>query len=471
MAPVTNTGTGELGVDSRRLQEALQEVRTLYKDALSFENSYLKTQLPLQESHRQSARNLLHYLALRRHDLRPLQEKLASLGLSSLGRSESCVLVNLRAVLHILHSLGEHSWDLPEPEAVDYHEGKCLLSRNTDALLGPITDERRVRIMVTMPSEAGQDCTLVRKLLASGMDCMRINCAHDNAAAWADMIANLRRAETDVGKDCRVLMDLGGPKLRTGPLPPGPRVRKWRPKRDELGRVTVPARIWLTPLDHPQPAPSPADAVLPVPERWLAKLRAGDWITLKDARAAKRRLRIDDEVQGNRWAECWQTAYAQTGNKLRNRSGTCTLGPLPPLPRRLLLRRGDILALTADSDAPQGDLPSIPCSLPEVFQDLRPGERVWFDDGKIGGFIKTVEARRVLVEIDHAASEGGRLGADKGINLPDSNLRLPALTAKDREDLAFIVKHADLVGYSFVRRPSDIGELQEHLARLNGERI
>src|SRR5262249_54761882 len=50
--------------------------------------------------------------------------------------------------------------------------------------------------------------------------------------AWARMVAHLRRAETEVARNCRILMDLAGPKLRTGPLEPGPRVVKWRPQRN-----------------------------------------------------------------------------------------------------------------------------------------------------------------------------------------------------------------------------------------------
>jgi len=60
--------------------------------------------------------------------------------------------------------------------------------RNTDALLGPAPAGRKVRIMVTMPSEAADDYHLVYNLLKQGMDCMRINCAHDNAADWLCMI-------------------------------------------------------------------------------------------------------------------------------------------------------------------------------------------------------------------------------------------------------------------------------------------
>jgi pyruvate kinase len=109
--------------------------------------------------------------------------------------------------------------------------------------------------------------------------------------------------------------------------------------------------------------------------------------------------------------------------------------------------------------------------LSEVFPDLRPGEKIWFDDGKIGGVLVTVSPEQVTAQITQARLDGDRLRADKGINLPDSSLQLPALTPKDIEDLEFVAAHADLVGLSFVRRPSDIQDLQAHLARLGGDRL
>ena len=110
----------------------------------------------------------------------------------------------------------------------------------TPTLLGSVPADRGVAIMVTMPSEAAVDYSLVQHLVEHGMDCMRINCAHDDDGAWARMIEHLRRAELATGRACRVLMDLAGPKLRTGPLEPGPCVVKVRPRRDVFGRVTHP---------------------------------------------------------------------------------------------------------------------------------------------------------------------------------------------------------------------------------------
>lgn len=75
------------------------------------------------------------------------------------------------------------------------------------------------------------------------------------------------------------------------------------------------------------------------------------------------------------------------------------------------------------------------------------------------------------VEIVKAKATGEKLRADKGINLPDSELKLPALTADDIGLLPFIARHADLIGYSFVRSAEDIERLQTELTRVNGNHL
>ena len=60
--------------------------------------------------------------------------------------------------------------------------------------------------MVTVPSEAATDYELVRDLFAGGMNCMRINCAHDNQEAWSGMLANLRKAQKEIGQRCTIAM-------------------------------------------------------------------------------------------------------------------------------------------------------------------------------------------------------------------------------------------------------------------------
>ena len=89
-----------------------------------------------------------------------------------------------------------------------------------------------MRIVVTLPSEAAADGTLLVDLLEAGADVCRINCAHDDPEAWARMAANARAASTRTGRPVRVLMDLAGPKIRTGAIEAS--VRKPRLRTGDL---------------------------------------------------------------------------------------------------------------------------------------------------------------------------------------------------------------------------------------------
>jgi pyruvate kinase len=165
-----------------------------------------------------SALNLAEYLALRRHDLRSLQAALMPWGLSSLGRIEGRVMPNLDAVIATLEVIcgsksNRHS---PRPPVEFFFEGDRLLQQHTEELFGESSPHRRVRIMVTLDTEAATNYELVRGFIQRGANCMRINCAHDTPEIWQGAIDNIRRAEEETGTPCKIMMDLGGPKIRTG---------------------------------------------------------------------------------------------------------------------------------------------------------------------------------------------------------------------------------------------------------------
>ena len=460
------------------IEHVSHELSVIRAEMLGAEEQFHPGLDDLSEAARNSARNLLHYLALRRHDLRPLQLQLASMGLSSLGRAESQALGTVEAVLDVVGQLRVEGTRAAEP----HESGRARLVAHTDGLFGPPPAGRDVRIMVTMPPEAASDFTLVRDLVASGMDCMRVNCAHDDATAWAGMLNNLSRARAETGRPCRVLMDLAGPKLRTGPIEPGPAVVRWRPQRDVCGRVVTPARIWLTPLERPRPAPELGAVVLPVRGSWIANLAVGDRVKVHDARDARREMTIVARDAGGAWAQSEQTAYIMPGTSLVRESRPADgerrahVDTLPATDQTIALAPGETLVLTRTLLAgrpavrdEQGRVlrpAEIGVTLPEIFAGVKSGEAVFFDDGRIGGVIRSVTPERIEVAITRANTVGLKLGADKGVNFPDSTLRLPPLTPKDLEDLRFVAAHADIVGYSFVRTAEDVRELQARLAAL-----
>ena len=111
----------------------------------------------------------------------------------------------------------------------------------------------------------------------------------------------------------------------------------------------------------------------------------------------------------------------------------------------------------------------ISCSMPALVEQLRPETSVWIDDGKVGAVVESVVDEGVMLRVDHVGPEGARLGSEKGLNFPDFEFDLPPLSDKDLEDLDFVCRHADMVGFSFVETLSDmdclIAELDKRGAR------
>src|SRR5262245_8195057 len=467
-------------------QRLIPQVKKLYERALALEKNYGEALRRVDAAYRDIARNLLHYLAVRQIDIRQLQIGLASIGLSSLGRMEAHTLSTLSEVLFALHRIADQNWTPVTKSPVDFNTGQMSLNRPAEALLVVSAGKRSGPVMVTMPSEAATDPALVRDLLAAGMDVMRINCAHDNPAAWAAMVNNLRRAERELGRSCKILTDLGGPKLRTGAIQSTGRILRIKPTRDARGRVATPAQVWLTPAEIPQDGPGGVTATLLMPRELLQKAEPGDELGFRDARDKKRKLRIVSCAGESRLAEIAKTAYIEEGlavtlNRRGERLGAARFSDLPDVTAPLQLAVGDILLLTRNDEPGQPAVHDfngqvvkparVPCTLKEAFDAVKPGERVWFDDGKIGGMALDNDGDVITVRITHTNLKGGRLRAEKGINLPDTDLNVPALTSKDLEDLKFIVQYADMIGFSFVRTPEDVFSLQEHLARLGAKQI
>jgi pyruvate kinase len=320
-----------------------------------------------------SALNLAYYLALRRHDLRFLQNALMPWGLSSLGRLEARVLPNLDAVIATLGAICQSDLDtLPQRPPLDaFYEGERLLEQHTNDLFGKTKSgcsavapcaNRRVRIMVTLPTEAAASYEFVRDLVRRGTDCVRINSAHDTVLEWSAMIEHVRRAEAETGQSCNVLMDLAGPKPRIGVA-------------------------------------------------------------------------------------------------------------LAPKAKHLVFR-GDTVLLTRDRPTTsKSTYFQANCTLPEVLDQLEVGATVWIDDGHVGARVASITDEGVLLRITHAALKGSKLRPDKGVNFPDTHVKLCPLTEKDFQDLDFVATYADIVGYSFVQDPADIELLQRELAARSPERI
>jgi len=461
------------------------QLQSICERARDFESRYAAELAAVHPEFRAGARNLVHYLALRHTDLRDLQEDLASLGLSSLGSAERDVLASIdmvqKALMRIMRR-GESVLD-EECTRVDLRNPSAQL--HNKAILGECSDGREVGIMVTLPTEAGNDTDLVADMIEAGMNVARINCGHDTAKVWKRMINNARAAAEDAGTDCRILIDLSGPKLRTGELPPGPRVIHVRPRRDALGRVLAPRRLRLIADDvlwHGKKI-----TVVPVARECIEFASVGDNIRIRDARGKKRTLKVvkkkgKDELT----LETYKGIYIETGAKLRlerletGETLTYRVGQLPAIEQSIRLNSGDTLILHGDSvkggpavEDADGNISTpahISCQQPEVFEFVSDGARISFNDGKIGGTVRKASKRLLEIEIASAKPTGSRLRGNCGINFPGSQIRLPGLSVTDKTNLDFAIGRVDAVGLSFVRNSSDIMQLQEYLDQSTGER-
>lgn len=424
--------------------------------------------------HHRGAVNVVHYTTLRQQDLRDLQNDLMDIGATSLATTEAHVEAKVRAARNVLAALrGEPGpWNL---DAIDraLDEGDEILEANSLALFGPLRPGRPTRIMVTLPSEAATDPGLVASFVAAGMDVARINCAHDGPTAWAAMVANVRAAARAAGRAVPVSMDLPGPKVRTGPIAAGPSIARARVTRGEDGSILAPARIWLTSATAPAAAPPPPPpavrptVALSVDTSWLARLSPGDVIRCRDARGAKRSFTVSDAGAEGVLAAGQRNAYLAAGTVLRCGTAKTAAGGIPPVPRRLSLQPGDALILTTDLtpvELPAAGRPArIGCTLPAAVAALAPGQSVLLDDGAIGAVVESTGRTEATLRVLHTKPGGQRLGAEKGINLPDTDLPLPALTAEDASHLPFVAAHADLVAVSFIRTAADVAHVLDRL--------
>ncbi len=437
-----------------------------------------------------SAENLAQYLSLRAHDLRTLQCRLTQFGLSSLGRGEPHILVNLDRVINMLCRAVGVEPRCPDVDIIDCEltPGDAILEKNTERLFGPAPESRKVRIMVTLPSEAAWNYPFVQSLIEVGTDCVRINCAHDNPLIWERMIENVRKAAVSQQRSCKILMDLAGPKIRTGPLEAEPPVLHVKPRRDNYGRITAPAKVVIRcALRNGSDEICAADNHYQVtlPKEFFNRLSLNDRLTFADARNKRRTLHIVDQTSSGDWlATCAKGAYLSgettfdlqpadgaSGNVAREK---LPLIPFSGQPCEIRLHVGDALLLTPDL-TPGGPAifndngglarpARIGCTLPQALKRLSPGHSVWIDDGKIGALVESITEEGVLLRVTHAGPKGVRLRAEKGLNFPDTDLNLFSLSEKDLLDLEFICRYADIIGFSFVETLTDLERLMDALA-------
>lgn len=465
--------------DTQKLQDINSQIDLFLKKIDEYENLYQPQIANVHPNYAESAKNLIHYLALRSFDIDIYQKQLIDIGLPNTTSSESSVLSNLLIFKTIINHLLNKENNIPEKDFITNNESKELLKKHSTALFGKVPENRRTRILVTQPTTAAEDTDFIKSLLDLGMNCARVNCAHDDEDIWGKIIANIKNSDPN----CKVMMDLGGPKLRTGKMKPGHKVIHIKPKRNTLGQVTSPAKIWLAPFGTLPPEGEEFDAIIPVNKKWLKKTRKGSFVVFRDSRDKKCKINIDKKEGNARWASCKDSAFVTTGALLnvflekKSTSEIHTVHEILPLEEVIFLYEEDLLRLDKEpilgeptkynEEGNVTEIAHVSCTLPQIFENVAINEQIYFDDGKIEGIIKEINADHLIIKITNTKKNGGKLKSDKGINLPNSKLEISGLTEKDKTDLKFVSSYADAVNFSFVNNKQDVEDLLNEFKKLN----
>ncbi len=127
----------------------------------------------------------------------------------------------------------------------------------------------------------------------------------------------------------------------------------------------------------------------------------------------------------------------------------------------VVLEKGARIAITTDPSV-EGSGELISTTYEALAQDVKPGDRILLDDGNLELRVEREGKDRV----ECVVVDGGPLRSNKGMNLPGVALSTPALTDKDRRDLAFGLSHGvDFVALSFVRQPQDLLDAKALVAK------
>jgi pyruvate kinase len=459
---VTKSSRHVVVADARRLTALRRRLRAVvdavHREATTHRRR-IKAALPGQ---RRSAVNLAHYLGLRKQKVRQLQLDLAGIGLSSLGRSEGHVrdtLVRLTGWLDLPHRGGRGR---AAKDELDTGTAEAALHENTRALFGPHPADRHVHIMVTAPDAAEVTRAWADKVLRAGANILRINGAHESPEEWRSVVEVVRARAAALGKSVKVFVDLPGPKLRAEIRRTQATVLHFPRRKNRAGQSIGPTSVSLVPRFTAQPQ-------VPIPGEWLGRLRAGDTLRLQDAGGRARELVIREVSAEGARAECARSLFITPGLALEWRRGKRWLergciGAIPREPCDVLLDRGDRFILNESGRAQAAErTPVLRCPEPGVLAQVKRGERVVLDDGRIVAVAESSGAEGVVCRVTQTAKSPARLRSGKGLAFPDSHVSLPALGPEDEAALKFAIAHADGVDVSFVNSRRDVDRIVKRL--------
>jgi pyruvate kinase len=426
----------------------------------------------------QSKQNICAFIAIQKLVSRDFESSLAREGLSSLKSIRPHVLHSLnKMIANLTRELkkGHHSMD-----NADFINAIKLKEERKQRLFGKKPGGQAPAIMVTLDRSMLEMPEIFSELLEAGMNVARINCAHDQLEIWVRLVRELRSAEKAMNEkegtrisDCKIYMDLAGPKIRIGPF-----------MKEKIPLViNIKNEQSIGYIVNGPDSNSPQDGAFILPVRGnsdgFSGVDADCVIKFKDLRGKDRILIVLDVVN----KDCLKVRLNKTSHLADDTILTFynRQWPLTNFEEKqvsITVKNGDVLRIYRSSQylgrpASQTGPAAIGITLPKALNNVRPGDRIFFDDGKVCAYVISAQDFFIETRIIIPPNEIVNLKSGKGINLPESlvYLNVPALTEYDVTTLNEICDIADIIGLSFVHHPNDLKTLRDHLAAITSREI
>lgn len=451
----------------------IEKMKYIYDELVRIHNIILerRTMVEICKPHLHSCMNMQDFLSLKKFDLTMLQKALVDIGFSSLEWSHFYLVYTIEKQLEVLgHLLGYSPMERSqEPSPQDVY---ISMQQRSRFLKSHESSENSV--MITLPSDAAEDPSIIQGLAARNIDIVRINTAHDSLNQWQKMAQIVKRINqsTRLNNPIRIYVDLAGPKIRTG----------------KIKLVTVPLKI--RPDEHSMllltskklqenTLPNTICGQCVVDKHWFRKRRKGEKILLTHPELKNRKLRIKKIDEKGLWLDFDKklTIDEQSRFEIQDkRKDQTSIKNLLQKEQEIRLFIGNYIVLRSDSSV-IGQLTEeetvakaeISCSNPDIFDFIEIETPLYIDDGKIGLRVTEKTDHGVLCRVEHAKPNGTVLKGEKGINLPETNLDIDAVTPLDKENLRAVIEFADIIGISFTQKASDVMEVKTILQENNKE--
>lgn len=451
---------------SEIVSQSYSELLSLRNKIVDFEQEMSGELSLVAAENLDNARNLVHYIGFKQYDITSLQSKLLALGLNPLEHPESNVLARIDAVLGALAQILEPSSEF-NPEELSLEK---LPGSNTKTF------------MATLPQEAAHNYQVGLRLLEAGMNLFRISSADGDQNQWSKMIHNLRRASADNRRKCLVMFDLDST-IRIGEFQQHYPVLKLEPERNEKGQVVRNALVRFVMPGYQSKSELPE---IPIEKVNYHLLKNNDVIYLRDSAERSRRLQVTEVKKDYIEAESDKTIYFDSGIRIMFLRKSeiidhANIGELPSVELIPTLFNGDELIITFPGTLGQpatrndkGEIlqpARIPCTHQQLFNNAKPGERVFFNKGKLEGIILKVKENEIQVKITLSGERGTKLHQGDSMAFPDSNLHLSILTETALQHLEFATQHADIIELSASCTSDDLKSINQLLNEKSAQKI